>query len=421
MLTRSSARQRGEDSGSPAPDAELDQLFLQIANSETFQAAPVMRALLLYLWEQRGKSPSEYAIAVDGLSRPPSFDPRTDSTARVQIARLRAKLKAFYESAGGGFPLRVSIPHGRHEIEWVYDGPPVAPPLVPISEKPRHSFVVPMAISLALVSIAINGVLLFDRHQTSGAARPASLPGVWQSFLANGKPLEIVLPSPTYFYWSRPNISVRDFSVTEYPKWRDSPVLREFGERWGPPAVYPVYVGAPEMTLGLKLLQYLETRGRTVNMVESRKLAADATSSFNTVFIGMPRTASYLDPILAKANFYIASVEPDVIENRKPAPGESKEFREVIYGSNRELTPAIIMLLPKRPESTRSLLLLARRLDGLTSILLSPSGLRQINNALAQHGSPDAWEMVIEAEVQDTTVLRVWPAAVRAIADDYWR
>jgi hypothetical protein len=214
---------------------------------------------------------------------------------------------------------------------------------------------------------------------------------------------------------------VRDFSVTEYPKWRDSPVLREFGEKWGPPAVYPVYVGAPEMTLGLKLLQYLETRGRTVNMVESRKLSADATSTVNTVFIGMPRTASYLDPILAKANFYIASVEPDVIDNRKPASGEPKEFREIIYGSNRELIPAIIMLLPKRPESTRSLLLLARRLDGLTSILLSPSGLRQIDEALARSGAPDAWEMVVEAEVQDTTVLRVWPAAVRAIAPDYWR
>jgi hypothetical protein len=156
-------------------------------------------------------------------------------------------------------------------------------------------------------------------------------------------------------------------------------------------------------------------------MVESRKLSADATSTFNTVFIGMPRTAGYLDAILARANFYIASVEPDVIDNRKPAPGEPKQFREIIYGSNRELIPAIIMLLPKRPESTRSLLLLARRLDGLTSILLSASGLRQIDEALARSGAPDAWEMVVEAEVQDTTVLRVWPAAVRAIAADYWR
>ncbi|HWD98169.1 MAG TPA: hypothetical protein VG345_04010, partial [Bryobacteraceae bacterium] len=196
-----------------------------------------MRTLLIYLWEQRGKTPSEYAIAVDGLGRPPSFDPRTDSTARVQIARLRAKLKAFYESAGDGFPLRVSIPHGRHEIEWIYERPAAAPPLVSVPEKARTFSIMPVAVAVALVSIAVNGFLLFDRHQISLAARPASLPQLWQSFLANGKPLEIVLPSPTYFYWSRPNISVRDFSVTEYPKWRDSPVLREFGEKWGPPAV----------------------------------------------------------------------------------------------------------------------------------------------------------------------------------------
>jgi hypothetical protein len=134
----------------------------------------------------------------------------------------------------------------------------------------------------------------------------------------------------------------------------------------------------------------------------------------------MPRTAAYLDPIVAKTNFYIASVQPDIIGNRKPQGKEPADFREVNYASDRSIIPAILMLLPKRPEGTRSILLLARRLQGLSSIIFSSSGLRQIDHELQAAGSPNAWEMVIEAEIQGETILRVWPVATRTIPANYW-
>lgn len=108
-----------------------------------------------------------------------------------------------------------------------------------------------------------------------------------------------------------------------------------------------------------------------------------------------------------------------MIGNRHPLPNEASDFREVVYSSDREVVPAIVTLLPKRPEGTRSLLLMARRLNGLGSILLSPSGLRQIDAELARNGSPDSWEMVIDAEIQDDTVLRVWPVAIHPIQPSF--
>jgi DNA-binding response OmpR family regulator len=59
-----------------------------------------MRSLLLYLWKHQGEPISEYAIAVDALGRSPDFDPKADSTVRVQVARLRTKLKDFYAECG---------------------------------------------------------------------------------------------------------------------------------------------------------------------------------------------------------------------------------------------------------------------------------------------------------------------------------
>src|SRR5262245_5095470 len=62
-----------------------DELARQVADSDTFGSAPTMRALLLYLWEHQGEPISEYAIATEALGRNGDFDPKVDSTARVQV------------------------------------------------------------------------------------------------------------------------------------------------------------------------------------------------------------------------------------------------------------------------------------------------------------------------------------------------
>src|SRR4029077_21085441 len=113
----------------PGSAHKYDELIRQVADSETFRAAPTMRALLLYLWEHQGESISEYAIATEALGRSPDFDPKLDSTVRVQIARLRTKTNEFYKGVGTGFPLRPSLPLGQHELHWDYQPP----------QKPRGS------------------------------------------------------------------------------------------------------------------------------------------------------------------------------------------------------------------------------------------------------------------------------------------
>src|SRR5215471_11576342 len=102
---------------------KYDHLIRHVADSETFRTAPTMRALLLYLWDHQGEPISESAIATEALGRSQDFDPKLDSTVRVQVARLRTKLKDFYESAEAEFPLRVTLPLGRHELEWAYQAP----------------------------------------------------------------------------------------------------------------------------------------------------------------------------------------------------------------------------------------------------------------------------------------------------------
>jgi len=198
------------------------------------------------------------------------------------------------------------------------------------------------------------------------------------------------------------------------------PFLKDTAGKWGPPELSQSYVGAMEMNAGIRLLQYLEKGGHSVRMTESRRFPAESFAAQNTIFLGMPRTAGYLSQMLDRTNFYIARVSPDVVRNRHPMPGEPAEFQEVSYSADRRIAPAIIILLPPRPERTRMLLLLGRNLTSITSVLVSLEGLKLLDDQWAKSGSPDAWEIVIQAEIYRDTILKTTPVACRSIPATFW-
>jgi hypothetical protein len=414
------SRQAGRETRASGPPPELDELITRVVESDTFRTAPMMRTLLLYLWKHQGEPISEYAIAIDALGRSPDFDPKTDSTVRVQVARLRAKLKEFSETAGDTFPLRLAIPLGRHELHWTYE-PPQSSPASPLAAVPRRYLWIAAGVVTSLVALCLTLVIQNRGLRAGFPPAPPPLPRFWKSFLVAGKPTVIVLPSPLYFFWPDHNVYLRDLKISEFENWQASPSIRDMAQKWGPPTLAQTYVGAMEMTAGVRVLQYLQQGGQPVQLIESRKFAADSFAAQNTIFFGMPRTAVYLDRLVKKTNFYIAQVEPDLVGNRNPKPGEPAEYREVDYSSDRKVFPAIIVLLPTRPEHTRSLLLMGRTLTSMTTMLLSLDGLKLLDEQWVKGGSPDSWEMVIEAEVYRDTVLKVWPVSFRAIPDTFWK
>lgn len=401
------------------PTERIQQLFDQVINSETFQTAPLLRTLLLYLWQHQGEPISEYAIAVDALGRRSDFE-KGDATVRVQIARLRAKLKEFYEGEGESFSLRLSVPLGGHRLLWAY-----SPPLTSLVSTlwglgPRYRKALLIAASLGAVLAVLCIVLLLEnRSLKASLPTPPQQPRFWQSFLAGGKPTTIVVPSPLYFHWPSLNLLVRDLTIPDFTTWPTSPIIRQIAEKWGPPTLVEAYVGGSDMMAGIGLLQYLEKQRQQADLIESRYFGADSVSFRNTIFLGIPRTTSHLKRVLEKTNFYIASVNPALVRNRNPRPGEAAEYPEVRYSTEHRLYPGLIILVPSGPQGTRSLILLGERPATLTSMLLSVEGLKLLDEQWRKGGSPEFWEIVIQAEVNGPTILKTSPASFRGIPETF--
>jgi serine/threonine-protein kinase len=99
--------------------------------------------------------PKEYEIGLEVFERPPSFDPRIDSIVRVQINRLRHKLREYYETEGAADPIRVELPKGGYrpvfrEVSAAHATAPVATP----ANRNRLRRAIPLLAASALIVIA---------------------------------------------------------------------------------------------------------------------------------------------------------------------------------------------------------------------------------------------------------------------------
>src|SRR5262245_2096416 len=124
--------------GSPAPDQVRAALGRVVASS-VFTASPRMQAFLRYVVEEtlegRGDEIKGYTLALEVFGRGNSFDPANDSVVRVEAARLRRTLAAYYGDEGVGDTIVIDVPKGGY-VPAFHMRPPAAPGPAPVVPSP---------------------------------------------------------------------------------------------------------------------------------------------------------------------------------------------------------------------------------------------------------------------------------------------
>ena len=105
---------------------EADQRHEELESilaSAIFRKAPNQSRLLRYLCEksfERQLEPlKEHQIAVEALGRKDSFDERENSIVRVEVSRLRKRLRQYYETEGRRHTLRIAIDPGQYITRFI--------------------------------------------------------------------------------------------------------------------------------------------------------------------------------------------------------------------------------------------------------------------------------------------------------------
>ena len=123
--------------------AEIEKAEVRrLLTSGIFNRAPNLALVLRYIcdryFEGEGGQIKEYSIAVEALGRPADFDQRNDSIVRVEMHRLRKRLREYYEGEGAERPVQIDIPAGQYAPRFIHRGAPAAPPVpsAPVLEAP---------------------------------------------------------------------------------------------------------------------------------------------------------------------------------------------------------------------------------------------------------------------------------------------
>jgi hypothetical protein len=90
----------------------------EVLSSKTFARSQRLVRLLEYISERhfagQDEQVCEYTIATEVLGRPNDFDPAEDAISRVEIHRLRKKLRDYYATEGAGRPVKIVVPPGMY-------------------------------------------------------------------------------------------------------------------------------------------------------------------------------------------------------------------------------------------------------------------------------------------------------------------
>lgn len=149
-----------------ASGVEAQQTALYaVLRSRTFSKNPRLSALLEYLCVRCSLGAAdfikEYNIATDVFGRPVDFDQSTDAIVRVEMHRLRKKLKEFYADEGRQEAIEIVIHSGRYLPEFVsrqsleLPAPELPPQPQPAPPVLRHTRRFPAWLAVWLLAAAL--------------------------------------------------------------------------------------------------------------------------------------------------------------------------------------------------------------------------------------------------------------------------
>lgn len=110
--------------------SEVKAVLARILASRGFAASERLSRLLRFTVEQTlagsGHGLKEYQLGVALFDRREDFDPRIDPIVRVEVSRLRVRLKEYYEGEGRGDPIFIEYPKRSYAPVFRQSTPPVA-------------------------------------------------------------------------------------------------------------------------------------------------------------------------------------------------------------------------------------------------------------------------------------------------------
>lgn len=397
-----------------------------IASSQTFEHAPVSRALLLYLFQHAGSTLNEYMIGTEALGRRQDFDPRTDAAVRVQLSRLRNKLSEYTAHEGKNSPVEVVLPRGGYTLEFVDHTPQnqeaatatrveSLEPLPADLAKPAwtRDHLIQVAVLLLVCIVSTFFIARWtsakpaqqDTHKPAAGFTEASF---WSTIVGNNVPVRILVPNPTFFKWgdakSKESIHARSVNVNSFADMAQSPLLSQMAQKLGPPVLSQEYMSVYDARSTLLLLSFLSDHAINAQFSFASEYPTDEMDKENVVLLGTGTTLRRFDEILKATSLRFDPLTTAITR----VDGKSQvveRFNPINESGDVSYIPQMLACLPTGVAGKKALVIAGFRNQALLRYITSDAGQNEIRKRQKLGNSP-FFEAVVLAEMNGNTPLR---------------
>lgn len=360
--------------GSEITPAEKRQAADGLMRSGLVRENTNLHYLLSYLVQhslnEQAEPLKEYTIGVEALGKPAGYDPRLDSTVRVDISKLRSKLREYYQQNGLNSSLRIEIPKGQYDLTYL---------------RPQHSTELPRLIDAEVEAIAVPnssplylwGVLiaLIAGLAGFGLARyffpvgsavktlTPELQAFWQPYWHSSTPTLLVYGTPMFvrldsYLFRRPRLNNWEEAETDDEVNRVAAELKTTEKR----ASFK-FTGVGEAEALFRLTTLLTDQHATTTVKRSSNLSWEDLKGRHVVLLGSQKYNPQILRLPFQPKF---EADRGRVTNLQPASGEPTEYRNIFkdqFGEPIE-TYAIISVFPGLDADTRVTILACSSNEG---------------------------------------------------------
>jgi hypothetical protein len=329
---------------------EFRPLLDRILNSRHFASSGRRKKFLGvvadYYLNGRADQLNEFCLACEVFGFDEHYDPAGNAGVRVCAHDVRKRLKEYFNNEGSDERLVVQIPPGAYKpvfMERVRSSPP--PPPAPAGlAAPRRRWVWAVAVVAVLVVVGVG--MFFLRLKAASERAPSAL---WKPLMEGDGPVLVVMSNPPLFQFlwaSDPVRSKQD--LIPLGKAALAAIERQLGANANrlPYLVFSPedYTGMGEAMGLMHLTRFFAQAGREMLVKQSRTAGTEDFKNHHVVLVGGPLSNEWA-PRSESLDFDLAG---NFVLNRKPLPGEEKEYRLAVEAVSGQPTTdwAVITVAP---------------------------------------------------------------------------